>query len=66
VKMAPSPAVINTLSRQGCRVRIDKGQLAGIEGVLARDPRGDKLIVSVELIHSSVAIHVNSDEVKPI
>jgi transcription termination/antitermination protein NusG len=48
----------------GRRVRIERGPLAGLEGVLLRhQPRRHLLVVSVALLRRSVAVEVDCDDV---
>jgi transcription antitermination factor NusG len=44
--------------KAGQRVRITHGPLTGVEGILARNPQGDRLVVSVELLNRSVSIQI--------
>jgi transcription antitermination factor NusG len=46
--------------REGQRVRIAGGSLAGVEGILVnRDANKGLLVVSIELLHRSVAVNVD-------
>jgi transcription antitermination factor NusG len=49
----------------GRRVRIVHGPLAGLEGVLKRKKSNFCFVLSVELIQSSVAVHVDAADVQP-
>lgn len=49
----------------GRRVRITRGPLMGIEGVLVRRKGTSRLVLSVGLIASAVAVEVNVDEIEP-
>ena len=52
--------------REGQRVRIDAGPLAGIEGIYLRSrPNRGLLILSVNLLHQSVAVEVDCTAVTP-
>lgn len=51
-------------ARIGDRVRIFRGVLAGVEGTLVRSGSGDSLIISVEAIQQSIAVHVDSSDVE--
>jgi transcription antitermination factor NusG len=48
----------------GQRVRIQNGALQGLEGILIRVANDQSLIVSVDLIHRSVAIRLEGYEVE--
>ena len=52
--------------REGERVRIESGSLAGIEGILIRSkPKRGLLVLSVSLVHQSVAVEVDCTSVVP-
>jgi len=51
--------------REGQRVRITRGPLADIEGILVRsNPRKGLLVVSVELLRRSVAVHLDCTQLE--
>lgn len=50
----------------GQRVRIRDGALRGLQGILVSISNDQSLIVSVDLIRRSVAIHLKGYEVEPI
>ena len=50
----------------GDRVRVKSGPLAGIEGILFRKKDQFNLILSVELLHRSIAVEVDGAAVEPI
>jgi transcription termination/antitermination protein NusG len=53
--------------RQGQRVRIVEGPLSGVEGIFVRSrPNRGLLVLSVELLHRSVAVEVDCGAVVPI
>src|SRR5437867_1515887 len=53
--------------REGQRVRIDAGPLAGLEGIYVRSrPNRGLLVLSVNLVHQSVAVEVDCTTVVPI
>jgi transcriptional antiterminator NusG len=54
------------LLKDGQRVRIERGVLAGIEGTLARDPSAWRVAVSVLALNRSVAVEVDRDMIRPI
>ena len=53
--------------REGQRVRIEKGSLAGVEGILVRRrPNRGILVLSVDLLQQSVAVEVDCTAVVPV
>jgi transcription antitermination factor NusG len=51
--------------RNGQRVRIKRGPLMGVEGVLARtNPKKGLLVVSVDLLQRSVAVHLDCTDLE--
>ena len=52
--------------KHGQRVRVECGALRGIEGTLARDPEGMRVVVSVHALQRSVAVQVDRDMIRPI
>jgi transcription antitermination factor NusG len=53
--------------REGRRVRINDGPLAGVEGILVRSrPSRGLLVLSVELLHQSVAVELDCTLVTPV
>ena len=50
----------------GERVRVRQGPLAGIEGRLVRSKADAKLVLSVEMIHQSIAINVRASDVEAV
>ena len=53
-------------AREGQRVRIRVGCLDGIEGLLVAKNSDRSLVVSIELIHRSVAVRMNGYDVEPV
>jgi transcription antitermination factor NusG len=51
--------------KAGQRVRIDKGVLAGMEGTLARESAGWRVVVSVAALQRSIAVEVDRDMITP-
>ena len=49
----------------GTRVRVTRGALAGIEGILIRKKNLFRLILSVDMLAKSVAVEVYSSDVEP-
>lgn len=52
--------------RAGQSVRIERGPLAGLEGILVEFKSGYRLVVSVTLLQRSVAAEVEGDFVRPV
>jgi transcription antitermination factor NusG len=52
--------------RDGDRVRIQSGPLAGIEGILVRRKSAYRLILSAELLERSIAVEVDAFSVDPL
>jgi len=53
--------------REGQRVRITEGSLAGVEGILVRNrPKQGLLVLSVDLLQRSVAVEIECDAVDPV
>jgi transcription antitermination factor NusG len=49
----------------GSSARIRSGPLAGLQGVLVRKDDRLRIVLSIDLIQRSVAVHVDADEVEP-
>ena len=49
----------------GDRVRVRKGAFEGLEGIVVRHNNRCKLVVSVNLIHQSVALEIDEDALDP-
>jgi transcription antitermination factor NusG len=52
--------------KAGCRVRVVRGVLAGVEGTLSRCGTESKLVISVEMIQRSVSVSVAASDVEPL
>ena len=59
VELTPHPFL-----KRGDRVRVVRGALAGIEGILTRLGSGLRIVISIEVIHRSVAITVSINDVE--
>lgn len=63
---AELPALPHPYLREGQRVLVMRGPLAGAEGILQRlDPEKGMLILSVELLQRSVALEIDCTAVRP-
>jgi transcriptional antiterminator NusG len=61
------PILPHVYFREGDRVRVVAGPLAGVEGMFLRDkPHRGRLVVSVNLLQTSVAVEVDAAFVEPI
>jgi transcription antitermination factor NusG len=61
------PVLPHSYLREGHRVRITQGPLAGVEGILVHNnPHKGLLIVSVDLLQRSVAVEVDCTFVVPV
>ena len=52
--------------RCGERVRVTRGSLTGVEGVLLRKKSVYRLVLSVEMLAQSVAVEINAVDVEPL
>ena len=51
--------------RQGQRVRIRRGPLTGVEGILLRaNPKKGLLVISIDLLQRSVAVHLDCTDLE--
>jgi transcription termination/antitermination protein NusG len=60
------PALTHPYLKDGQRIRITQGPLAGVEGILVhRKPEKGLLVLSIDLLRRSVAVEVNCSAVIP-
>ncbi len=52
--------------KTGQRVRIERGALAGVEGILSKHKNAWRVVVSIELLQRSVAVEIDRELVLPI
>lgn len=52
--------------RQGAKVRVSRGALRGVEGVMVRFRDQTRLVLSVDLLAQSVALEVDAKDVEPV
>lgn len=52
--------------QKGCRVRIVRGPMAGVEGILSRRKDKFRVVLSIDLIASSVAVEVEGADLEPL
>jgi transcription antitermination factor NusG len=60
-RMEPHPFL-----RCGERVRVMRGSLQGIEGILVRKKNQFRLVLSVEMLAKSVAVEIDAADVEPV
>ena len=48
----------------GQKIRIEYGALAGIEGILERVGKENRIVVSVHLLQRSVSVEINEDQIQ--
>lgn len=60
-RMEPHPFL-----RCGDRVRVTRGTLQGLEGILVRKKNQFRLVLSVEMLAKSVAVEIDATDVKPV
>ena len=52
--------------REGTRVRVKRGPLKDVEGILLRIKNYNRIVVSIELLSQAVATEVDASDVEPI
>lgn len=52
--------------RTGQRVRIERGSMTGVEGILLTVRDDYRLIISVNILMRSVAVHIERDWIRPL
>jgi transcription antitermination factor NusG len=52
--------------RCGERVRVTRGSMQGIEGILVRKKNQYRLVLSVEMLAKSVAVEIDATDVEPV
>jgi transcription antitermination factor NusG len=60
------PAVPWPYLREGDRIRVTKGALTGIEGILCQKRSELRIVVSVNLLQRSVSVEINHECIEPI
>ena len=56
----------HTYLKCGEKVRITRGSLKGIEGVLVRKKNLCRMVLSMDLLHQSVAVEIDASDVEPV
>jgi len=52
--------------KSGDRVRVKRGSLEGVEGILVRKKNICRLVLTVEMLTQSVALEIDSSDVEPV
>ena len=52
-------------TKVGARVRICSGPLEGLEGIVVRKDDQLRVVLSIDLMRKSIAVHVSADELEP-
>ncbi|MGJ5813775.1 transcription termination/antitermination protein NusG [Paludibaculum fermentans] len=67
-KMLASGSAVETCAylRQGERVRIEDGPMAGVEGILLEVRDACRLVVAIDLFQRSVAVQLHRESVVPV
>ena len=64
--MSKAPLYPWPFLKEGQRVRVVKGALAGLEGIVSRSPRGWRVVASITLLQRSVAVEIERSRIEPI
>lgn len=65
-RMMDAGAVASEAFAAGERVRVTHGALAGIEGTLVREPRGSRLVVSIQLLNQAASLYIDQDQTRKV
>jgi transcription antitermination factor NusG len=60
------PSVPWPFIKEGDRVRVCRGSMKGLEGLLVQDRGRCRVLVSVELLQRSIAVEIDRDWVEPL
>ena len=55
---------VQSLLKEGDRVRVVRGALAGVEGTLVRNSSASRLLVSIEMIRQSLSVSISRSDVE--
>lgn len=50
----------------GQRVRIQRGALAGLEGLLIRRDGDLRVVISIDMLQRSIAVHINTEDISAV
>jgi transcription antitermination factor NusG len=65
-RMVAAGAVACERFAAGDRVRVTHGPLQGVEGILAQEPRGNRLVVSVDLLNRAASLYIDKDQLSTV
>jgi transcription antitermination factor NusG len=65
-RMIDAGAAATAQFRMGQRVRVIRGPLTGVEGVLSRDVQGDQLVVTISLLNRHVSLQMDASCLAPL
>ncbi len=54
------------LIRDGCRVRVKRGSLKGLEGLMVKFRNKSRLVVSIDLLGRSISAEIDASHVEPL
>jgi transcriptional antiterminator NusG len=57
---------VQPLLKEGDRVRVRQGALAGVEGTLIRKSSASRLLVSIEMIRQSLSVSILRSDIEPV
>jgi transcription antitermination factor NusG len=63
-RMIAAGAVASEQFVAGDRVRVTHGALEGVEGLLIREPHGNRLVVSIDLLNRAASLFVDQDQIE--
>lgn len=61
-RMIEAGATASEAWAPGDRVRVTHGALEGLEGILVREPRGSRLVISIELLNRGASLYIDQDQ----
>jgi len=64
--LSSGKCIVHPFIREGARVRVRRGPLKDVEGILVRIKSCDRLVVSIDLLSQAVATEVDANDVEPV
>ena len=61
-----APLAPHVYLREGLKVRVRSGALAGVEGMFLRTRTAARLVISIELLSQSLVTEIDADNVEPV